>query len=412
MEDLNSCCTEAMLEDLKATGFHYTWDNNSSGDRFLTRKLDRVLVNPDWLSSFSFAEAAFLPSGSSDHSPVVVNLGVELYRRRVTFRFFNFWAAHPEFESIVVGIWNTPMDGSRLYQVCTKLKLLKEWLKTFNGAHFKNLPNQSTLARQRLLDIQRQLSSSPNDDSLRSLEREALLVYTNACKAEESFHAQKSRIKWLKEGDSNSSFFHNSVKSRFNRNKLVSLTLDDGSTVSDPMLIKVEATAFFHTILNGSAAQPYPGKSFLSQYISKQLSRTHSDSLIEVISSEEVKSALFNIHPNKAPGPNGFNAFFFQRVWHIVGDDLTSAIQAFFVSGYLLKEVNHASLSLVPKVSNPSKLNDYRPISYCKTIYKCISKIIANRLKRVLPSLIDEAQSAFLQGRCISDNIFMAQELL
>ena len=330
----------------------------------------------------------------------------------MTFRFFNFWASHPDFDRIVVGIWNTPMDGSRLFQVCKKLKCLKEKLKAFNGAHFRNLPNQSSLARQSLLNIQRQLRFSPNDDTLRSLEREALSVYTNACKAEESFHAQKFRIKWLKEGDSNTSFFHNSVKSRFNRNKLVSLALEDGSTISDPVLIKEEATTFFHSILNGSAAQPYPGKSFLSHYISKQISRAHCESLIEDITSEEVKKALFSIHPNKAPGPDGFNAFFFQRVWHIIGDDLTVAIQAFFISGHLLKEVNHASISLVPKVLNPATLNDYRPISCCKTIYKCISKIMANRLKQVLPNLIDEAQSAFIQGRSISDNIFMAQELL
>ena len=90
MEDLNSCCTEAMLEDLKATSFHYTWDNRSSGDRFLTRKLDRVLVNPDWMSTFPLAKAAFLPAGSLDHSPTVVNLGVELYRRRGDLPFFQF----------------------------------------------------------------------------------------------------------------------------------------------------------------------------------------------------------------------------------------------------------------------------------------------------------------------------------
>ena len=118
------------------------------------------------------------------------------------------------------------------------------------------------------------------------------------------------------------------------------------------------------------------------------------------------------MHPNKASGPDGFNAFFFRRVWHILWDDLTVAIQSFFASGNLLKEINHASISLVPKVPNPSKLSDYRPISYCKMIYKCISKVIANRLKRVLPTLIDEAQSVFIQGRNISDNIFMAQELL
>ena len=179
---------------------------------------------------------------------------------------------------------------------------------------------------------------------------------------------KKSRIKWLKECDSNTSFFHNCVKSRFNRNKLVSLVMDDGNTITDPALIKVEATTFFHSILNGSATQPYPGKAFLSQFISKHITRAHSELPSAVVTPEEVKNALFSIHPNKAPDPDGFNTFFFQRVWHIIGDDLTATIKEFFVSGYLLKEVNHTSISLVPKIPNPSKLNDYRPISCCKTV--------------------------------------------
>ena len=146
--------------------------------------------------------------------------------------------------------------------------------------------------------------------------------------------------------------------------------------------------------------------------MNKGILRSQFEMLAAPVTSVEVKDALFSIHPNKAPGPDGFNAFFFRRTWHILGEDLTRAIQSFFYSGHMLRELNHASISLVPKVPNPSSLNDYRPISCCKTIYKCLSKILANRLKRVLPSLIDDAQSAFIQGRSITDNILLAQELL
>ena len=146
--------------------------------------------------------------------------------------------------------------------------------------------------------------------------------------------------------------------------------------------------------------------------MNKGISRSQFDLLAAPVTSVEVKEALFSIHPNKASRPDGFNAFFFRRTWHILGGDITRAIQSFFYSGHMLRELNHASISLVPKVPNPSKLSDYRPISCCKTIYKCLSKILANRLKRVLPSLIDDAQSAFIQGRSISDNILLAQELL
>ena len=78
----------------------------------------------------------------------------------------------------------------------------------------------------------------------------------------------------------------------------------------------------------------------------------------------------------------------------------------------MLKELNATAISLIPKTQHPSRLNDYRLISCCGTIYKCISKLIANRIKLVLPSLIDRAQSAFIPGRLISDNILLAQELL
>ena len=84
----------------------------------------------------------------------------------------------------------------------------------------------------------------------------------------------------------------------------------------------------------------------------------------------------------------------------------------FFRSGCLLHKINCTILALVPKVPNPSSMHDYRPISCCNTIYKCISKIIATRIKRCLPDIISPAQAAFVHGRSITDNILLTQELM
>ena len=91
---------------------------------------------------------------------------------------------------------------------------------------------------------------------------------------------------------------------------------------------------------------------------------------------------------------------------------MCEAVEDFFSSGSLLREINCTIIALVPKIPNPSSMHDYRPISCCNTIYKCISKIIAARIKGCLPDIISPAQTAFVQGRSIADNILLTQELM
>jgi hypothetical protein len=86
-------------------------------------------------------------------------------------------------------------------------------------------------------------------------------------------------------------------------------------------------------------------------------------------------------------------------------------VQNFFRSGFLLKELNHTHLALIPKIENPSKVSHFRPISLSNFAYKIISKILANRLKPLLKKIISPHQSAFLQGRSIHDNSILAHEL-
>src|SRR5581483_7425194 len=94
------------------------------------------------------------------------------------------------------------------------------------------------------------------------------------------------------------------------------------------------------------------------------------------------------------------------------GSVVLVAIHNFFYRGRLAKELNHTLLCLLPKIPNATLVSDFRPIACCSVLYKCISKVLVNRMKPYLDHLISRAQSAFIPGRKIGDNILMAHELV
>ena len=141
-----------------------------------------------------------------------------------------------------------------------------------------------------------------------------------------------------------------------------------------------------------------------------------SPNMINVLSSEfsvdEVKMALFQIGPTKAPRPDDMNAHFYKNFWHIVGTDVTHVVLDFLNNGNMLTDINYTHIVLIPKIKSLEKMSNYRPISLCNVIYKIISKVLANKLKVVLPQLISPTQSAFVPGRLITDNVLVAYETL
>ena len=116
--------------------------------------------------------------------------------------------------------------------------------------------------------------------------------------------------------------------------------------------------------------------------------------------------------PLTAPGPDGMPPLFFKNYWSIVGIDVIEASLSVLNNGVMPANINHTFISLIPKINAPTNPKDFRPISLCNVIYKIISKTIANRLKKIIPKLVSETQSAFMSERLISDNILIAFETL
>ena len=137
-----------------------------------------------------------------------------------------------------------------------------------------------------------------------------------------------------------------------------------------------------------------------------------NESLTCPYTADEVRLALFQMHPSKSPKPDGMSHFFFQKYWHIVGNDVTEAILSVLRFSHMLKKMNHTYIVLIPKKKDPKYQVDYRPISLSNVVSRIISKVIANRLKLILPNVIFDSQSAFVPNCLITDNTTVAYEIL
>ncbi|KAL0354347.1 UNVERIFIED_CONTAM: hypothetical protein Sangu_1016000 [Sesamum angustifolium] len=138
------------------------------------------------------------------------------------------------------------------------------------------------------------------------------------------------------------------------------------------------------------------------------LSDDEARAIIRPVTIDEVKTAFFDIEEDKAPGPDGFSSGFFKAAWPVVGGEVSIAIMDFFKTGRLLKQVNATLLTLIHKVRTPHSVAEFRPISCCNVIYKVITKILVSRIRESLDLLISPSQNAFVPGRLISDNVFLA----
>lgn len=127
---------------------------------------------------------------------------------------------------------------------------------------------------------------------------------------------------------------------------------------------------------------------------------------------EEIREVLFAMPSNKSPGPNGFPCEFFKTTWSVIAEDFTAAVQSVFKYGFLPKGVNSTILALIPKKVDSMEMRDYRPIACCNVLYKVVSKLLANRLKLILPRIVTENQSAFIKGRLLMENVLLASELV
>uniref|UniRef100_A0A803QPV1 Reverse transcriptase domain-containing protein n=1 Tax=Cannabis sativa TaxID=3483 RepID=A0A803QPV1_CANSA len=371
---------KCQLEDVKMSGNFFTWNNKQHGADRIYSKIDRILANPSWMGKYSNAEALFLNQGVFDHSPGVLNFHSEVSNGKKPFKYFRMWSSYPTYTEKIKDVWAQPINGTKMYQVVTRLKAMKGVLKEINKQGFSELHVAEAKAKEELEVCQSKLQLEPHSLLLHQEELKARLHYLKVHSDLSSMLQQKAKVSWVKNGDDNTLIFHSSLRERRRQNKILSIEQLDGTRTEQPEQV-TEAFISYYKMLLGSSMENR--KKVISSVVNlgPKVTKQQAEMLMGKYSKDECKAALFAIPGIKAPGR-------------------------------ILKEINSTVLTLIPKVKCPNTVKDFRPIACCNVVYKVATKMICARLKNILPSLIAQNQSGFVKGRLIAHNVMVCQDLI
>ncbi|RVW97045.1 Transposon TX1 uncharacterized 149 kDa protein [Vitis vinifera] len=319
------------------------------------------------------------------------------------------WLLHPEFKEKFRVWWlECTGEGWEGHKFMRKLKFVKSKLKEWNIMTFGDLKERKKLILTDLsrIDLIEQEGNLNSDLVLeRTLKRREL---EDVLLKEEVQWRQKSRIKWIKEGDCNSKFFHRVATGRKSRKFIKSLISERGETLNNIEDISEEIVNFF-----GNLYSKPVGESWRVEGIDwVPISGESGVWLDRPFTEEEVRRAVFQLNKEKAPGPDGFTIAVYQECWDVIKEDLMRVFLEFHTNGVINQSTNATFIALVPKKSQSVKISDYRPISLVTSLYKIIAKVLSGRLRKVLHETISDSQGAFVEGRHILDAVLIANEVV
>ena len=226
---------------------------------------------------------------------------------------------------------------------------------------------------------------------------------------EDAMWKQRARLNWFQKGDRNTRFFHARASKRFQKNLIEGVFDAEDVWQVDQSEIEKVFIEYYSDLFTSSEPLDFID---ILEAVQPKVTQSMNSMLVKEFQAGEVHKALKQMYPLKAPGPDGMPPFFFQKFWSTVGGVVTKTVLDLLNLGITPPKFNETHIVLVPKTNSPKRVTEYRPISLCNVIYKLASKTLANRLKKILPSVISDTQSAFVNGRLITDNALVAFETM
>lgn len=197
-----------------------------------------------------------------------------------------------------LAVWGREVTGN----FSGRIRKCKENLKRFRGGRDVQSIAQYKEAKQRLSHIYNQ---------------------------REVFWRQRSKQLWLQAGDSNSKYFHQAASKRRRNNQIEKLKNEEGQWVQWDNGLPELISRYFSELFNASESDWQE----IIDCVPRTVTAEQNEELVKQVEEIEVKTALFHMHPDKAPGPDGMTPAFFQKHWKIVGKDIVDMVRTFFETG-------------------------------------------------------------------------------
>jgi exonuclease III len=395
---------ELELLDLPILGRKFTWYQASG--RAMSR-IDRILISDEWSHKWGSVTLWSLPREVSDHCPIILKYSHEDWGPR-PFRFNNFWLENSKLVEIVESFWTSNnVEGWMGFALKEKLKgqkiILKAWHKEEYGGMEARIVDVVEDIKD--LDVRGELVGLSTQEVEGRKEKFATLW--RLLRSKEALMFQRSRSKWLKEGDANTKFFHNSVKMRTKLNTITAIKVE-GEWLESPRRVREAVSSYF---LN-HVSSPSRNRPKLDGVTFPRLSEEENENLIAPFTLEEIEEVVSSSDGNKSPGPDGFNFAFVKKFWDLLKGDVRTMFDQFHGNSCLPKSFLSYFVTLIPKVCSPNSISDFRPISLLGCLYKIIAKVLTSRLARVMDTVISSTQSAFIKGRNLVDGVLVVNEVV
>ncbi|KAK3230421.1 hypothetical protein Dsin_002302 [Dipteronia sinensis] len=413
MDNFRSALDDCGLEDLGFLGPPFTWCNKRDTDQLVQERLDRGVCNFQWRQLFHGSCIHHLEYWRSDHRPLLIEVmcrpGSILSRdsrQRRRFHFEACWADNKECHLLVEKCWCNFSGCCDMNDIVSKIRRCSDKLAGWNS-------NNRTGLRKDIKAKQHELCNATSNIQqgswrvIRTIERQL----DELLEEEEAYRKQRSRVEWLREGDRNTRFFHWKASARKGRNKINGLRDNNGMWQTDFQNMVNVITDYFGKMFSSSS----PSSAQIDKVtasVEQQLSTRNSLFLDRAFSAEEIKKAIFDMSPTKAPGLDGLPALFYQKFWDKIGGDVTRACLRCLNDGEPFESVNGTLITLLLKIQHAEGVQDFRPISLCNVLYKIMAKTLANRFRVVLGEVISENQSEFIPSRLITDNVIIGFECI
>jgi len=360
--------------DLGFSGLPFTWDNWQEGNRNVKVRLDRALGDHNFLDLLADSSVKHVPLAESNHCALVIHIqkreqttSPRRRRRGRCFRYENMWQRHEDHVDFVQQTWDPGRGVPDLKDIATSLAKMQSSLSAWDKEVFGSV-------KRKIASLKQELEAERTNTLYRgptAHEKELMNQLSESLAREEIMERQRSRVEWLREGDRNTGYFQAKAKARARSNRIQALKSSDGELVCDQTRLEELANNFYQDLF---MAQTDLEPELVCQHVPRKVSEAMCDILEQPFLPEEVEKALFQMGPSKAPGPDSFTAGFFQRHWALVKESVISAVLGFLNGGEMSNEVNKTVLVLIPKVSNPQELTQFRPIALCNVLYKICSK--------------------------------------
>ncbi|XP_062005887.1 uncharacterized protein LOC133723071 [Rosa rugosa] len=395
--------TACGLIDMGFVGGRFTWSNRHTKER-----LDRGFQTIQWRNKFPYSRVITLSPSDSDHCPLLIEAYREKQLRRKVkkpFRFEKCWFGREDCVNIIKQEWAVPTTGNALQQLGSKTKALGDKLMTWHRTEYNKHHTEMGQIQEKLNDLMRQ----PHSPQLYEEQRQLHARFSQLLTIQETYWRQRSRALWLKEGDRNTAYFHRKASNRKSRNTIKGLLDEHGVWQTEPSEVQRLLMLYFQNIFSAEQVDEEAIEAVIDSTPCK-VTQQMNEALLLPYTDEEIKAALFQMHPSKSPGPDGMSPFFYQKYWHIVSQDVCVAVRGLLEKGEMWLQSNYTYLCLIPKLQDPKEAMHFRPIALCNVICRISSKVVANRLKVWLPEIVSPLQSAYVPGRLISDNTLVATE--